>query len=141
MRKENRMRPDLERLKNALKNLMSQVRREGPSEKNPISTFSLTQEVTRIFTRKDSIFTTDEHSKEAEKILADLLLYGNRIVKTLALFALLDAKNEGRTLDCKTEIRIEQFKNNPDNQGVWSKVNFALDVEKVLSQARKAHLN
>jgi hypothetical protein len=135
------MRPDLERLKNDLKNLMSRARSEGPSGKNLISTFSLTREVIRIFTRKDSIFTTDENSKEAEKILADLLFHGNRIIKALALFALLDAKNEGRTLDYKTEIRLEQFKNNPVNQEVWSEVNFALDVEKVLLQARKAHLN
>lgn len=133
--------PDLERLKNTLKNLMSQTRSEGPSEKNLRYTFSLTREVIRIFARKDSIFTTDENSKEAEKILADLLFYGNRIIKTLALFALLDAKNEDRTLDYKTEIRLEQFKNNPVNQEVWSKVNFTLDVEKVLLQARKAHLN
>ena len=135
------MRPDLERLKNDLKNLMSQVRREGPSGKNLIFTFSLILEVIGIFTRKDSIFTTDEHSKEAEKILADLLFYGNRIIKALALFALLDERNEGRTLDYKTEIRIEQFKNNPINEEVWSKVNLALDVEKALLQARKAPLN
>lgn len=135
------MSTDLERLKNALKNLMSQARSEGPSEKNLISTFSLTREVIRIFTRKDSIFTTDENIKEAEKILADLLLHGNRIIKALALFALLDAKNEGRTLDCKTEIRLEQFKNSPVNQEIWNKVNFALDAEKVLLQAQKAHLN
>lgn len=135
------MRPDLERLKNALKDLMSQVRSEGPSGKNLIFTFSLTLEVIRIFTRKDSIFTTDEHSKEAGKILADLLFYGNRIIKALALFALLDEKNKGRTLDYKTEIRIEQFKNNPVNQEVWSEVNFTLAVEKALLQARKANLN
>ena len=135
------MRPDLERLKNVLENLMSQARSEGPSGKNLISTFSLTREVIRIFTRKDSIFTTNEHSKEAEKILADLLFHGNRIIKALSLFALLDAKNEGRILDYKTEIKLEQFKNNPVNQEVWSEVNFALDAEKVLLQAQKAHLN
>ena len=129
------MRPDLERLKNALKNLMSQVRREGPSGENLIFTFSLTLEVVRIFTRKDSIFTTDEHSKEAEKILADLLFHGNRIIKALALFVLLDEKNKGRTLDCKTEIRLEQFKNSPINQETWSQVNFTLDVEKALLKA------
>ena len=141
MRKEDRMRPDLEWLKNALKNLMSQVRSEGPSGKNLTSTFSLIIEVIGIFTRKDSIFTTDEHSKEAEKILADILFHGNRMIKALTLFALLDAKNKGRTLDYKTEIRIEQFKNNPVNQEVWSKVNLALGIEKALLQARKAHLN
>lgn len=135
------MRPDLERLKNALKNLMSQARSEGPSGKNLTFTFSLTLEVIRIFSRKDSIFTTDEHSKEAEKILADLLFHGDRIIKALALFVLLDAKNEGRTLDCNTEIRLEQFKNNPINQEMWSEVNFTLTVEKALLQARKADFN
>ena len=116
MRKIN---PELEYFKNILKNLKSQAP-ESPG--NTRLTIWAVEVVINSFELTDS--------KEAEEILREMLNHRYRPVKFLVFSTLWQAKNKDKLLDVETEIRLEQFKNNPVNSEICLRADAILKAEK-----------